>query len=76
MTYSTAPLHSLVEGLRIRNRGHQKKADALRRQYLTWEKLVSFYTSPELGVYVCPELETLTLNRGQTVLFFGSRLLS
>ena len=34
MTYSMASLHSLVHGLKIKNRCHQKEGDALRPQYL------------------------------------------
>ena len=33
-TYSMAPVHSLVDDLRIKNRCHQKESDALRPQYL------------------------------------------
>ena len=41
MTYSMAPLHSLVDDLRFKNMSHHKEGGTLMLQYL--KRLLNFY---------------------------------
>ena len=64
MAYLMAPLHSLVDGLRIKNRCHQKEGDALRPRYLNL-----LYVCSWLGGYM-PITYNTSLHITTTLNFF------